>query len=215
MKIQKTLLWTLIFISFYITSIQSAFCPWPRGSYVNYAHPTWEPKCSFGGPDFTCATWDGVEQECNGYMPAGDNCASGQYRDYDDCLCYNCPTGKGSICTLDRPCCDGVRSCPCNAGSRKGSYPTVKYEPQTCTPCGGNSYSPADSATCYCNPGYTGPDNGACGACGPGKYKEGSGSAACTECGAGKFSLSTGATVSSTCGACGAGTASSAGAGSC
>ena len=105
MYIRNILLCNSVFTLFFITSVQSAFCPWPRGNYVNYAHPTWPATCNVGGTDFTCATWDGVEQECNGYVPAGEHCGTGQYRDYNDCKCYNCPSGTGSICTIDRPCC--------------------------------------------------------------------------------------------------------------
>ena len=41
---------------------------------------------------------------------------------------------------------------------------------------------------CLCNPGYTGPDDGTCQACGVGTYKDSPGSRACTSCPAGTCS---------------------------
>ena len=56
------------------------------------------------------------------------------------------------------------------------------------TECPENSDTPSGSVTCLCNPGYTGPDDGTCQACGVGTYKDSPGSRACTSCSAGTCS---------------------------
>jgi hypothetical protein len=58
----------------------------------------------------------------------------------------------------------------CPAGSYSGDGAA------SCTDCPSDSSSPAGSVgiqACLCNPGYTGPNGGACVACGPGKYSTG------------------------------------------
>jgi len=60
----------------------------------------------------------------------------------------------------------------------------------TCAACPNASYSPLASSSlqqCVCNAGYTGPDGGACEACGVGTFKAANGSSSCVACGSGKF----------------------------
>ena len=66
---------------------------------------------------------------------------------------------------------------PCTAG---------KYRVNAdCVPCPSNSSSPAGSIeiqACLCDPGYTGPNGGACVTCGADTYKDAAGNASCFPC---------------------------------
>ncbi len=113
---------------------------------------------------------------------------------------------------------------PCAVGSYKSAVGNVN-----CTACwtgssvsvGGSSEQaccPADSTVsneplrCLCNPRYTGPADGPCGACAVGKYKNTTSTDACAECTAGSFSDVNGSTG---CALCPANTFSGAGAERC
>ena len=66
---------------------------------------------------------------------------------------------------------------PCEAGKYRVNA--------SCTPCPSNSSSPAGSIeiqACLCDPGYMGPNGGACVACGAGTYKDVTGNASCFPC---------------------------------
>lgn len=94
----------------------------------------------------------------------------------------------------------GCTPCPAN------TYKDIAASTAACIACTSNSGT--NSATgqtaftdCLCNPGYTGPNGGACIACGRGKFKAGIGSAVCTDCGAGKYKSEL-AQVSDSCNTC-------------
>jgi hypothetical protein len=72
---------------------------------------------------------------------------------------------------------DSCFLCPAGQWSPEGS--------PDCKMCPVNGAAPARSgslANCRCNPGFTGPNEGACVACVAGTYKPANGSAACTSC---------------------------------
>ena len=94
---------------------------------------------------------------------------------------------------------------PCEPGSYKSAVGSAD-----CLVCPIYSYSPAQSSSCSCNAGYTGPDGGECRVCQAGTFKAQPGAAKCTLCQQGKYSISSGAVVSGTCKNCAAGTFSSA-----
>jgi hypothetical protein len=153
--------------------------------------------------------------------------------------CQACPANSGSALTsqtavgscLCNPGYTGPNGGPCTT-CVAGKYKIVTGT-AACTDCDVNKFSPATGATaastcqscpassqsttgsdaandCVCVAGFSGPDGGACTACGAGKYKISTGSAACLDCGAGKYSAATGASVDATCLDCGANTYSTA-----
>ena len=109
---------------------------------------------------------------------------------------------------------DEAGDCICDAGSAKvlgscqlcpqGTY-SASSNLTECTSCAPNSAGPAGSTAasdCECDPGFTGPDGGACMACPAGAYKEDSGTAACINCPLGTFSSVSAATMMATCNEC-------------
>lgn len=93
MNIRRVTLCILVFNSHFQKSLQYQ-CPLGNPGTVSGTY------CYSGA---TCATFDGVEKLCNGY--ANDRCATGQYRDFYDCSCNNCPANTGSLCTRENECC--------------------------------------------------------------------------------------------------------------
>ena len=78
----------------------------------------------------------------------------------------------------------GVKQCDsCTAGFYSSPGAT------SCRMCPAFSFSEAESSSCTCFLGYTGPDNGPCMMCPAATYKDVNGSQACTPCPSGAWSL--------------------------
>jgi len=120
--------------------------------------------------------------------PQSCQCWSGYARTADG-ECAVCTAGKYQNLSLNDACRD------CVAGTYSGATRSA-----ACTPCPVRADSPTGSASCRCDAGASGPDNGLCLPCVAGKYKTSAGREACADCETGTYSVSVGA--SSACAAC-------------
>jgi hypothetical protein len=164
-----------------------------------------------GGPCFPCA--NGQYKAANGSMPCTAcpdfTTSSAGSNNISQCICTPGHTGiAGRECL---PCSFGTfkeaaGSSPC-LPCMPGTYSNITsaVDPEACTPCPGNSLSPAgsqDITNCSCIAGYTGPDGGECTSCRQGTYKTEIGQGKCNECLRGTYSLTVAATSNATCISC-------------
>lgn len=134
------------------------------------------------------------------------------YSGSDGGACAACGTGtyksvRGSDAC--QPCAAG--NVQPTAGSEACDVcPAGTYaDAEICVTCPQHSTSAAQSeaqSSCLCNAGYTGPDGGACEACGFGSYKSEVGNAACASCAPGQYTAATGSDSSGACLNCELGT---------
>ena len=111
--------------------------------------------------------------------------------------CLGCPAGTYKADP-------GPEACT-NCAVHTYSTAVAAIAETTCGSCPANTVSELGSgglAACKCNSGYTGADGNACTACGPGEYKDTTGSGACTPCGLGTYSEAPGMKTSATCVPC-------------
>ena len=110
-------------------------------------------------------------------------CGLGTYKQVNGTsACLRCAPGKYSH--VEGAQSDVCQKCPANSFSSSNS--------SVCLSCPANSISSILSALltdCKCGLGYTGPDGGACVACGAGKFKDANGTAPCVQCQAGEYSI--------------------------
>lgn len=133
---------------------------------------------------------------------AGTDCkCNAGYFGADGAFCSMCSQGTYKLAASYSPASSTCTNCAADT-----------YQPlngatlaSACLSCALNSQSPAataDSTSCQCNAGYSGPNGGACTACYMGRYKSLPGPQACTLCANATYSSVTAATTYSTCLTC-------------
>ena len=153
-----------------------SFCP-GNGTHSLCPYNTWSPGGVFAGPCTPCASLSLAMNE--GEMTGRHlcQCVPGTEGLYDS-LCKACPAGKYQPFNYTYP--DGrdfdsealetvATSClSCPGGNFSDSQLST-----ACLACPPQSESPPDSDSvldCVCNPGFFGPDGGACSPCPPDKF---------------------------------------------
>ena len=153
-------------------------------------------------PDSVCtACYSSSSQSYAGSDEGTDCKCNAGYFGADGAYCAKCSQGYYKLAASYTPESSTCTNCAANT-----------YQPlngatlaSACLSCPGNSQSPAASAestSCLCNAGYTGPSGGTCTACYMGKYKSVPGPQQCTNCNNATYSSATAATTYTTCLAC-------------
>lgn len=174
----------------YKTSVGSATC-------VNCPVNTYSTMVA--KPDSVCtACYSSSSQSYAGSDEGTDCKCNAGYFGADGAFCSRCSQGTYKLAASYTPESSTCTNCAANT-----------YQPlngatlaSACLPCADNSQSPAASAestSCLCNAGYSGPSGGTCTACYMGKYKSMPGPQQCTNCANATYSSATAATTYTTC----------------
>jgi len=85
--------------------------------------PSLQKQCPLGLGNGTCdvsavcAIFDGNSRTCTGF--SNYRCTRGQYRDFETCMCVNCPSASGVYCAPENECCSlndcGLNNAPAPA----------------------------------------------------------------------------------------------------